>query len=106
LGPEGPPFKSGHSDHFRTDTCTVYPYLCSAVAAMSDGQNIIVLSERCKPPEEPSHEVCTVRVLADGEVLLWLSDEVTNKVHFNWLIAKITAASASLLETKQERDPS
>lgn len=69
---------------------------------MSD--NIIRLDTRRKPPDSASDQpVCEVVVMEDGEVTLWLSDEVKDADQFNWLVTKITSALSVVIDVKSER---
>lgn len=63
---------------------------------------VIVLDERRPPKDEPRKVLIDVTVYDNGDVDLWLSNDVETPAQFNWATAKIAEGVAALLRTKAE----
>jgi hypothetical protein len=45
-------------------------------------------------------EVCAITVTGKGDVSIWVNDYIETMEQHNWLIAKIAAASAAVIDRK------
>ena len=68
---------------------------------MSD--NVISLDERRPKDPDDKRVMCEIIVYADGDTTFWLSDDIEDVSQFNWLAAKLAAASGTLIDAKVNR---
>lgn len=64
---------------------------------------VIVLADYRKPPDEPGELMAQISIYSDGDGTLWLADAIGDKEQFNWLAAKIAEVTGAVLRTKAER---
>lgn len=63
--------------------------------------NVISLDDRRnKPDPTPMVEIT---IMDDGEVDVWLSDDIYTTEQFNWVSSKVFEAMSRLINTKAER---
>ena len=61
---------------------------------------IITLDDYRVKPDGPVSLMCEVSVYDNGDVTVWLSDEIDSVEQFNWLFAKLAGATGSLFSQK------
>lgn len=59
-------------------------------------------SRRPKPPENMA-SMCEITIYDNGDVAVWLSDQISDVDQFNWLFAKLAGATGSLFQEKRAR---
>jgi hypothetical protein len=64
--------------------------------------DIIKLAERRPVEPETRGPMCEVHIYDNGDVTVWLSNEIADVDQFNWLFAKLAGATGALFDTKRE----
>lgn len=70
---------------------------------MSEDNKVVVFHRKERRMEPPRESMCEIVVYDNGDVSLWLADEVYTKEQFNWLFAKLAGSTSAIFGQKVER---
>lgn len=69
---------------------------------MNDDKVIALFGNR-RDLEPPREVMCQISVYDNGDVTVWMSDDMYTKDQFNWLFAKLAKASGAVFGEKMDR---